>query len=72
MKFTVEVREVWVREVEVELPDVTPRPILSAEAVKAIALQKIAEEDVDEMSLEYSETLELSEWRVRTEDGGYL
>lgn len=64
-KFTVDVKEVWCRSIQVNLPvGATKEQILDA------ANQKIAEGDDGET--EYDYTLDLDRWNVRDEQGHFI
>jgi hypothetical protein len=76
MRYTVEVKEVWTRTFDVELPDDEATKALVGgrslgDRVRDAANKKIEAGD-DDQGFEYSDTRDPGEWNVRTEDGDYL
>lgn len=65
MKVTVEIAEVHHSIREIEVPDdATPKQI------RALAYKDAG--DADELNLEYSHTLDPSEWTIRKENGDHI
>ena len=70
-KFYVEVAEVWKRTFEVDSPDRSARKIATATILREKANQKL-EADDDDRGFEYSHTLELEHWIVRSANGDFI
>lgn len=78
MKCTVEVREVWSRTFEVEIPDDAPALTGCQADRKGLAdycrakANEMSQAGDDDKGFEYSDTMEPDKWTVRTADGDYL
>lgn len=75
-KYTVEVSEIWKRTFVVEMPVGTELlalvggdPLVDRIRAKA---NEMSGEGADDQGFEYSDTLEPSEWLVRTEEGDFV